>query len=551
MRKLASAIAIAILLPWGVARAAAAPVDGSHVVVLANSEDPDSLLVADHYAQARGVPRANVIAFPMSMSETITWREFVDTIWQPVQDELVARGLIDALLMDGRDSVGRRQYAISGHSITALVVCRGVPLRVSDDPALYKDYLPFTKNPQLRTNQGAVDSELSLLAFAGYTISAFVPNPLFGNDRPSDLDRSRVVIVGRLDGPSAADACALVDNALQAERQGLLGRAYVDMGGPHAEGDVWLDSVAKQIDALGFDLSVDREPSTFPPWARFDAPVLYFGWYSGEINGPFLAPGFRFPPGAIAMHIHSFSAHTLRSGSKAWCGPLVARGVTATVGNVFEPYLEFTHRPDLLLRALARGRTMGEAAFYALPFLSWQGILVGDPLYRPFGGSPSPSSDASDPGLADLRTYEVVRQANLLRRSGDRAGSLALLQKGFDRAPSMPLALRLSEDLVSVGDRAGAARVLRLAIGTSPYPSSAWGMAHACAQMLSSCEDHPAAFRVYELLMGSAGMDRSLRMRWLADAEAEALRAGEADSAHRWKAELDQLVSEVLANPAG
>ena len=88
------------------------------------------------------------------------------------------------------------------------------------------------------------------------------------------------------------------------------------------------------------------------------------------------------------MHIHSYSATTLRNRDTGWSGPFVARGVTATVGNVFEPYLQLTHRPDLLLRALVRGATFGDAACYAQPALSWQVIAIGDPLYRPFAVSP-------------------------------------------------------------------------------------------------------------------------------------------------------------------
>ena len=86
----------------------------------------------------------------------------------------------------------------------------------------------------------------------------------------------------------------------------------------------------------------------------------------------------------MAVHIHSFSAQTLHSATTGWSGPLVARGVTATVGNVFEPDLKFTHRPDLLVRALLLGRNFGDAACYALPALSWQAFAIGDPLYRPF-----------------------------------------------------------------------------------------------------------------------------------------------------------------------
>src|SRR5687767_10897404 len=42
----------------------------SRVVILANSDDPDSLRIARHYAEVRAVPPSNIIAFKMSLSET-------------------------------------------------------------------------------------------------------------------------------------------------------------------------------------------------------------------------------------------------------------------------------------------------------------------------------------------------------------------------------------------------------------------------------------------------------------------------------------------------
>src|SRR5262249_50740370 len=152
----------------------------------------------------------------------------------------------------------------------------------------------------------------------------------------------------------------------------------------YPSGDQWLGAVAEEIAALGFDSTVDRGPETFPPTARCDAPALYFGWYATDLNGPFSLPGFRFPQGAIAFHIHSYSAHTLPSTTEGWGGPVIARGATATMGNVFEPFLQMTHRPDLFLARLAQGATLADAAYYALPVLSWESVLVGDPLYRPF-----------------------------------------------------------------------------------------------------------------------------------------------------------------------
>jgi hypothetical protein len=74
--------------------------------------------------------------------------------------------------------------------------------------------------------------------------------------------------------------------------------------------------------------------------------ALYAGWYDGQVSGPFTRPRVEFMPGAFAYHLHSFSAHTLRSTNQNWCGPLLAEGVTATMGCIDEPYLDGHPRHD-------------------------------------------------------------------------------------------------------------------------------------------------------------------------------------------------------------
>ena len=116
----------------------------SRMVLLANSEDRDSVRVAEHYAEKRGVPRENIVALPMSRAETISWTEFVGTVWGPLMAELVRRDWIEGIPMELADAVGRKKYAVSGHRIAYLVVCRGVPLRIMHDPQHYVATPPFT-----------------------------------------------------------------------------------------------------------------------------------------------------------------------------------------------------------------------------------------------------------------------------------------------------------------------------------------------------------------------------------------------------------------------
>ncbi len=460
----------------------------SRVILLANSRQPESVRLAEFYATARSVPPANIIALPLPEAESITWREFIDEVWQPLQDELHRRGWIDGTASELLDRFGRRRFAGAGHRISYLVTCRGVPLRIYNDPTLLAEKPPRKLAPELNKNESAVDAELSLLALGGYEIAAMVPNPLFGNERPPTIDTGMVVKVTRLDGPTWESARHLVTAAREAERTGLAGRYYVDLQGPHADGDLWLRATAKQLDELGFDGDVESTGATFGLAARFDAPVLYFGWYASNLNGPFTREEFAFPAGAIALHIHSFSAPTLHSDSSGWCGPLVARGVTATVGNVFEPYLGFTHRPNLLLRALAQGKNFGDAVYFSLPVLSWQAVAIGDPLYRPFQ-VPLEAQGASP--------YAIIRRANLLAAAGKAGEALALLQAAQRDQPGLTLGLALARRAVAANQPAVAVAAIDFAPALKNVRLQDWPLLNEIAGVLAANGARPAALKVY------------------------------------------------------
>lgn len=518
----------------------------ARVVLLANRDDRDSVRVAEHYAEARGVPRENIIALKMSRAETITWNEFIATIWEPLMAELVKRTWIDAIGMDLKDSMGRTKYAVSGHRISYLVTCRGVPLRVLHDPKHYAAVPPLTERSIFRTNEGAVDTELTLLVKPNYPVNAFVSNPLFRDERPTEMELRQLVKVTRLDGPSFEQVTRMIDQAVSAERTGLLGRAYVDIGGVHASGDQWMEAVAKRLDEAGFDVDVDRDRKTFPASARFDSPVLYFGWYSGRADGPFALPGFRFPPGAVAMHIHSYSAATVRSDKNNWVGPLLARGATATVGNVFEPYLELTHRPDFLLRALARGDTFGDAAFYALRVVSWQSIAVGDPLYRPFAVT-FEKQWANRANLPlRLGGHVVVRRMRELEAEGKADEALAVARAAQRERPSVVVGLALAQRLQAAGDMKAAADALGFFPHLESLPADEWGLAQQAAELLSAGGKAAEGVRVYRNLLRARGIPRGLRRTWLPDAINVTLAARDSRQADVWRKELAKINEEIL-----
>lgn len=511
----------------GMARLAATTADdlAARVVILANSSLPESVELARYYAAQRGVPAGNIVALPMPSGEDIGWRAFLDTVYTPVQAELHRRGWLEGTASSLVDRLGRRRYAFVGHRISYLVVCRGVPLRIPDDPDFRTAALPVPA--PVNRSDAAVDSELSLLAMSGYQLAGYLPNPLYHRDGILMPDAAQIVKVSRLDGPTWESARHLVDSALAAERTGLIGRYYIDLKGPHEDGDEWLQAARARLDSMGFDGDTEDSLATFGPAARFDAPALYFGWYTGSLDGPFRAPGFVFPDGAIALHIHSFSAETLHSTTRGWCGPLVARGVAATMGNVFEPYLQLTHNPGLLVSALSRGWNLGDAAYYALPALSWQAITLGDPLYRPFRVSlPDQLAlrDRLPPGQA---RYVTVRDALREARQGRAKSGIARLRDAQGGDPDLIVGLALSRLLLEQGDRAGAAEALAFVRARADFSPEDWPLARFAAQALLAAGDATGAARVCQVLAGIEAPVPEARVELLAEGEAAATAAGD------------------------
>jgi uncharacterized protein (TIGR03790 family) len=515
-----------LLLACGAVAHAASDDLAARTVVVVNSRQPDSVALGEFYLEQRGIPRANLIALPLPTEETIAWHTFVDFVWQPLQDELLRRGWLEGFLSEKLDPLGRRRSAITGHRLAYLVLCRGVPLRIDHDPTTVSEAAAARVQSQFRTTTAAVDSELTLLAQNNPSNLGFVQNPLFNAANASEVNSEFVVKVARLDGPTDADARNLVTSALTAERQGLIGRYYVDLGGPHANGEHWLEATRDELIDLGFFGDVQNGPATFDVVDRFDQPALYFGWYAGSANGPFVRPGFRFPPGAIALHIHSFSAATLRSATDHWCGPLVARGVAATFGNVFEPYLELTIRPQLLLASLVRGATLGDAAYFATPALSWQNIVLGDPLYRPF----KVSLDEQMQHLAELPSSlagcVIARKVTLLDRLGLDSEARALLARGMREFPSLAMGLTVARYELAHGNGSAAVAALGFVPKLPPVSAVDWPLVKVAAELVAAHGTAREALPFFELLVRSGAPTKEERLRVLGDARKVADAAG-------------------------
>jgi uncharacterized protein (TIGR03790 family) len=530
-RKLSlSLIGIVCICAVALVRLAAGEAD--NVVVLVNASDSGSADIAKYYTEKRGIPSENIIALKMPTKETVTVREFVDTIYNPLLNALIDQKWMNAVKATGRDSVGRERVSIATHHISYLVTTRGVPLRIANDPALLETNLEQLPK-QFQVNNGSVDGELALLASpANLPMTAFVPNPLFSNMKPTRLDAKRVIRVSRLDGPSVESVTKLIDRSLQAEAEGLMGRAYFDIGGPHAKGDEWMNAAAGLAVKASFDTDFEKTKRPMDGRDRYDAPAIYMGWYRQNAYGPWRAAKWSVPPGAIGFHLHSFSATTVRSTSQGWLGAFVNQGYCATVGNVYEPYLEYTHHPHKLLGALLDGHTFGEAAMFSNPALSWQGVAIGDPLYRPFKvGLDAQLQDSMETSFS---AYLCLRQINRLEAKGQADEALSFARTQFVRQPSLPLAYKLAKLYAAKGESQKAVEALRVVRYMTVFSNEEVVLVQKIANFLNKHNESELAFDLYKKLIDQKGQEKALRISLLQGGAKIALSEGEASLSSNW-----------------
>nr|WP_320011955.1 TIGR03790 family protein [uncultured Desulfobulbus sp.] len=343
----------------------------NEVMVIANARASNSLALAQYYMRKRGIDQKNLIKIAATWEERCSRQEFTQSILKPVREALAKRD--------------------PEHRIRCLVTMYGVPLAIK--PQLPPYNTPKAKQPREMDSRASVDSELALVLTEKYPLDGWLPNPYFlgFQQQKTLLTKDQVLIVSRLDGPNPKIVRRIIDDALATEKKGLRGNAYFDARWPlppekklqgYALYDASLHKAAEKISEAGqMTVTLDQNPALFQPGTCPKA-ALYCGWYS---LGHYI-DAFTWTRGAIGYHIASNECATLRrENSQVWCKRMLERGITATLGPVYEPYVQAFPLPDLFFSKLREGYlSLGETYLITLPFLSWQMVLIGDPLYQPF-----------------------------------------------------------------------------------------------------------------------------------------------------------------------
>lgn len=339
---------------------------GDNVLVVVNRRDPVSALVANYYRPRRVVPARNVCTIDTTTDEEIVWRIYEQEIERPIGDCLKKAGLTEQILY--------------------IVLTMGVPLKI--------DGMGGSINV---ADHASVDSELTLLYSklkgSKYQRAGTVPNPFFmKRDSPFQHPLFPIYLVTRLAANDFADVKAMIDRSLYARNRG---KFVIDLNSPGVnEPNNWLRNAAMLLPSG----RVVLEETTKVVYDQKDV-IGYASWGSNDGARTRRWLGFQWLPGAIATEYVSTSARTLKRPPPEWnitsyedsqhwfagspqtlSADLIHEGASGTAGNVYEPFLIGCARPDLVIPAYFDGRNLADSFYMALPFLSWQGVVLGDPL---------------------------------------------------------------------------------------------------------------------------------------------------------------------------
>lgn len=432
-------------------RAFAADDRAQRVLVVYNENEPASKPLATYYAEQRGIPTDRLCGLRVRNTEVITRREFNHQINEPLRHFLTDHNLLSQLA-----------GATFDNKLDYLVLIYGMPLRIEEDPTI-KETPPATLPVPARRNEASVDSELTTLPVLPMPLIGWLPNPFFNSTSPhfESPFNNTMLLVARLDGPDPVTVRRMIDDAIATEKYGLPGRCYFDARNTqdpgYRDGDRWIKEAYRLFQAAGYECELEDTPALFPENYPMTDAAIYAGWYAGNVVGPFKRADFQFHRGAVAYHLHSASATSLRTRTAFWVGPLLAKGAAASFGNVREPYLETTPHLDIFFKHLLAGATFAEAGWASQPVVSWQTTFVGDPLYRPFA---IPVDEQIDRLARDQHPdleWAYIRKVNLLISNGDADAAEELCRTQATKLKSAPLYEKLG-DLLPATQRADAYR---------------------------------------------------------------------------------------------
>jgi len=324
-----------------------ASIIAEELAVLVNDQDPQSLAVADYYQKARQIPPGNIITLSFPPANTLSAADFT-----------ALKAEIDAAI---------------DPQIQAFAVSWTNPHRV--DCQSLVSALALGVDKKFCSGQG---NPCSMTAPSGYYDSpSFAPFTDHGL-RPAM----------HLAGVSAEEVFKVIDRGVAADGTFPAGTGYFMRTTDPDRSVRWPQLSQSQSDWAhdgGLQLEyIDNSAKMAVDFITGKPDVLFY--LTGLAAVPEIASN-TYLPGAVADHLTSYGGQIPDSGQMSIVRWLEA-GATASYGTAFEPCNYPWKFPNslALLPHYFRGETVIEAYWKSVDWPG-EGVFVGEPLARPWGGA--------------------------------------------------------------------------------------------------------------------------------------------------------------------
>jgi uncharacterized protein (TIGR03790 family) len=344
----------------------------ANVLLVVNQNSPLSRQIAEYYVLKRRIPAGNICRLNATTKEEISRDEFDSQIVPAITTFLKTHKLEEAILY--------------------IVTTAGLPLRIHGSTGELAE-------------AAAVDSELAMLYSdmhgQHHNIPAGIANPFFGKIRATFRHPDfPIYLVTRLAGYDFDDVKGIIDRSLEARNRG---KFVIDLkASDGTPGNRWLLEAARSLPQARVVL--DQSAKVL---VNQTDVIAYASWGSNDSDRHQRHLGFRWLPGAIMTEYVSTNGRTFTRPPDSWnlgsswsdpaglffkspqtlTADYIHDGATGASGHVYEPFLAYTPRPNILLPAYYTGRNLAESYYLSIPALSWMNIVIGDPLCT-LGSSP-------------------------------------------------------------------------------------------------------------------------------------------------------------------
>ena len=338
----------------------------ANVVIVANGNSALSKNIAEYYSLKRGIPKDHICYLKATTNEWVPRTQYESEVETPVGRFLIEHNLSESTLY--------------------LVTTSDVPLIIEGD-----------RENGTTTDIASVDSELTLVyqVMRGQKHQFHGPlhNPYYLATVNLSHPRFPIYLVTRLTGYNFHDVKGMIDRALVARNTGSF---VIDLkGDSDDEGNQWLQQTAILLPTDRTILDEGRKVLSGLPNV-----IAYASWGSNDNYRKQRFLHMQWLPGAIATEFVSSNARTMKRPPDSWnigswkddmktwwaaspqsmSADYIHEGATGVSGHVWEPYLAFNPRPQHVLPAYYKGENLAESFYRGIPALSWQNVVLGDPL---------------------------------------------------------------------------------------------------------------------------------------------------------------------------